>query len=462
MDNTMATCNGNQTRDMSRGVADITYNELNLPARIEFEDGATIEYLYSASGTKLAEIPSRIGLMAGNRRDYVGLIEYEQNKMTRIALTSGYITMADTLFHLFVPDHQGNIMAVIDAKSGKREHYHDYYPYGMPHVEINSSTTTLPPILPGFGTLSANEIIITPPQSGFPQIVIPSKNRRLYSAKELTTDYGLNAYDFAARWLAPAFPRFTTVDRFSEKYYVTSPYVYTAGNPINYTDITGDTIQTCTSNSSGNLVTYNYDPDKQNFVDYNGNAYDGKDYNVLGLMETLNQIGRGSIGKKVLGYLSNNTKNVLIRIKSKKGNHEYEANDEKISSIVLWDPLAPNYHKGDKLTSLAHELLGHSLDRIKGTIDESVWISTEMYSSFSKDITHAEKFAIHMENIIRAEQGYPLRKGYGYPDTEGISNVLDKNNRSIYFDINGNHLNNYMPVKSANRYIYKIRKSVIP
>ena len=109
--------NGNQTRDMSRGVADITYNELNLPARIEFEDGAAIEYLYSASGTKLAEIPSRIGLMAGNRRDYVGLIEYEQNKITRIALTSGYITIADTLFHLFVPDHQGNIMAVIDAKS---------------------------------------------------------------------------------------------------------------------------------------------------------------------------------------------------------------------------------------------------------------------------------------------------------------------------------------------------------
>ena len=232
--------NGNQTRDMSRGVADITYNELNLPARIEFEDGATIEYLYSASGTKLAEIPSRIGLMAGNRRDYVGLIEYEQNKMTRIALTSGYITIADTLFHLFVPDHQGNIMAVIDAKSGKREHYHDYYPYGMPHVEINSSTTTLPPILPGFGTLSANEIIITPPQSGFPQIVIPSKNRRLYSAKELTTDYGLNAYDFEARWLTPAFPRFTTVDPLAIDYGSMSPYAYCGGDPINRIDPTGN------------------------------------------------------------------------------------------------------------------------------------------------------------------------------------------------------------------------------
>ncbi|MBD5351040.1 MAG: hypothetical protein HDR89_09195, partial [Bacteroides sp.] len=35
-------------------------------------------------------------------------------------------------------------------------------------------------------------------------------NRRLYSAKELTTEAGLNAYDFAARWQSPALPIFTT------------------------------------------------------------------------------------------------------------------------------------------------------------------------------------------------------------------------------------------------------------
>ena len=50
------------------------------------------------------------------------------------------------------------------------------------------------------------------PTSTIPAAANRSDNRRLYSAKKLTTDHGLNTYDFEARWLAPAFPRFTTVE----------------------------------------------------------------------------------------------------------------------------------------------------------------------------------------------------------------------------------------------------------
>ena len=457
--------NGNQTRDMSRGVADITYNELNLPARIEFEDGATIEYLYSASGTKLAEIPSRIGLMAGNRRDYVGLIEYEQNKMTRIALTSGYITMADTLFHLFVPDHQGNIMAVIDAKSGKREHYHDYYPYGMPHVEINSSTTTLPPILPGFGTLSANEIIITPPQSGFPQIVIPSKNRRLYSAKELTTDYGLNAYDFEARWLTPAFPRFTTIDRFAEKYYPISPYVYTAGDPINFTDITGDSILVKAPNQQGYAEDYYYIPDQKKLVDFNGNTYVGSDEGTLALIDALNNICDGNRGKELLTELSNSTSIVMIRPKKysnkKARNGERSTNDNpSIYSVVTWFHNMPDLHGGKNFITLAHEL-GHSLDRLRGTINESTWYTVIKSDGSPFDVSYAEIFAIHIENIIRGEHGIPLRMYYEYDKTGiyDISKILIQNgNQSVYINQNGHPNPNFSPIKPNLRYKYNIQK----
>ncbi|MGM9853921.1 MAG: hypothetical protein ACI30N_08155, partial [Muribaculaceae bacterium] len=59
-------------------------------------------------------------------------------------------------------------------------------------------------------------------------------------AKELTPDLGLNAYDFEARTLTPAFPMFSQQDTHAEKYYPLSPYLYCAGNPINLVDPTGE------------------------------------------------------------------------------------------------------------------------------------------------------------------------------------------------------------------------------
>ena len=44
--------NGNLTQDLNRNIKDIQYNFLNLPQRIEFEDGSTTEYLYDADGRK--------------------------------------------------------------------------------------------------------------------------------------------------------------------------------------------------------------------------------------------------------------------------------------------------------------------------------------------------------------------------------------------------------------------------
>ena len=67
----------------------------------------------------------------------------------------------------------------------------------------------------------------------------PTVNRRKYGAKELTPDLGLNAYDFEARTLTPAFPIFLQPDPLTESYYPLSPYLYCAGNPINYVDPTG-------------------------------------------------------------------------------------------------------------------------------------------------------------------------------------------------------------------------------
>ena len=202
--------NGNLTRDMSRGVADVVYNELNLPRRVEFADGGRIDYLYSAAGTKLAETAFDAGGNRISRRDYAGQFEFASDTLERVHLPEGFMTEADGAYHAYIADYQGNIVGVYNTATGYFEQYTDYYPYGLPHASATS----------------------------------PDINRRKYGAKELTTDLGLNLYDFAARWHNPAFPAFTTPDPLAEKYKDLSPYLFCGGDPVNFVDPSGMYIDT--------------------------------------------------------------------------------------------------------------------------------------------------------------------------------------------------------------------------
>ena len=62
-------------KDLNKKIINIQYNYLNLPDRIEFEDGSSISYLYDAAGTKLRVVHS----IAGNTTttDYCGDVIYE-------------------------------------------------------------------------------------------------------------------------------------------------------------------------------------------------------------------------------------------------------------------------------------------------------------------------------------------------------------------------------------------------
>ncbi len=45
--------NGNQTKDLNRGICGIEYNCLNLPSRVDFTDGSRVTYTYDGGGRKL-------------------------------------------------------------------------------------------------------------------------------------------------------------------------------------------------------------------------------------------------------------------------------------------------------------------------------------------------------------------------------------------------------------------------
>ena len=195
--------NGNLTKDLNKGISGITYNFLNLPNVVTFSDGSTITYTYGADGTKLRTV-HKIGSTT-TTTDYCGNVVYENGVQKLLLTEEGYVTLSDSKYHYYLKDHQGNNRVVI-SQSGTVEETNHYYPFGGAFASTSN--------------------------------VQPYK----YNGKELDSKKGLNWYDYGARHYDAALGRFTTNDRFAEKYYSMSPYQYGANNPVNNIDVNGDTI----------------------------------------------------------------------------------------------------------------------------------------------------------------------------------------------------------------------------
>ena len=193
--------NGNLTKDLNKGIADIQYNVLNLPSTVSFSDGSTITYTYGADGTKLRTV-HKIGSTT-TTTDYCGNVIYENGTQKLLLTEEGYINLTGTQqYHYYLKDHQGNNRVVIN-QSGTVEETNHYYPFGGV-----------------FGTTGNTQ---------------PYK----YNGKEFDTKKGLNWYDYGARHYDAALGRFTTNDPLAEKYYSMSPYTYCADNPVKFIDPNG-------------------------------------------------------------------------------------------------------------------------------------------------------------------------------------------------------------------------------
>ena len=214
--------NGNMTKDRNKGISNITYNTMNLPSRIEFENGSRATYLYSADGTKLQVKyeTSYAGLLASGQPsgsastaiaqthtiDYVGDKIYEDGVLSRILIEGGYVDYSGEtpIYHTYLTDHQGNVRVVVDENAAVKQVNH-YYPYGALFAESTNGN------------------------------VQPYK----YNGKELDRMHGLDWYDHGARHNDAAIGRWHAMDPLCEKYYDVSPYAYCHNNPIMLFDLDG-------------------------------------------------------------------------------------------------------------------------------------------------------------------------------------------------------------------------------
>ena len=351
--------NGNLTKDLNKGITNISYNCLNLPSVVTFSDGSTITYTYAADGTKLKTV-HKTGSTT-TTTDYCGNVVYENGVQKLLLTDEGYVTLSDSKYHYYLKDHQGNNRVVI-SQSGTVEETNHYYPFGGAFASTSN--------------------------------VQPYK----YNGKELDSKKGLNWYDYGARHYDAALGRFTTNDRFAEKYYSMSPYQYGANNPVNNIDVNGDTIVV--------------NPNPNGLID-NVRIFFGFDTKYQkDVKADLQQLKKDDkeIGEMIIELEKSKNVHSITRTKRGKSNssgfdREKAKKDIPQGSIINYDPDVKTDINGNHRTpriGLSHELQ-HSSDVDKGIMS---------YENIGNGIPMREIRAINTENKIRKRTGDAKRTEY--------------------------------------------------
>ena len=207
---------GNMLYDGRRGLG-ISYNILNLPAKVVEKSGATAadgavkaEYLYSVDGIKQRVVDAT----GSNGYLYLGTLVLSKSGESYSLASTGFgggriIGTANNscLAYYYGTDHLGSVRVITDG-SGSVVERNDYYPLGMRTSTGNS----------------------------YPQL---TTNLYKYNGKEVQTignlgftDYGARMYDdFTGRWFVP--------DPLAEETVWSSPFSFNQNNPINRIDFTG-------------------------------------------------------------------------------------------------------------------------------------------------------------------------------------------------------------------------------
>ncbi len=238
--------------------------------------------------------------------------------------------------------------------------------------------------------------------------------------------------------------RFTTMDPLAEKYYSISPYAYVANNPMNATDPTGMWIQY--SDSTGQYRYNNgqweqYQTSGQHAGQYTAYAAAAGSF-MAGVLGGLNALNRNVTGNKLLGFFANdeNTATIISAAGNSRGDVNLaDIEDSSIGQIWLSStfqgspiPTERGIQTSPFWLDMGHEL-AHRQDVLKngGVQARAEWLTNP---DTGDKIPASEKYATHMENLMRADAGLSLRthyvkQGSGGWDDSRILNVGTRVNK---------------------------------
>lgn len=209
--------NGNLTKDQNKKVTEITYNHLNLPKKITFGTGNTIEYIYNAIGEKLEKniIENKVVI----NTKYLSGFQYKNDVLQFFPTAEGYVRNTSTNPATYVygyvfnyTDHLGNVRLSY-AQNAKKTgleilEENNYYPFGFKHAGYNTDN-----LQPGY--------------------------KYKYNGKEFQDELDLNLHDYGARNYDSALGRWMNIDPLAEQMRRFNPYTYALDNPVYFIDPDG-------------------------------------------------------------------------------------------------------------------------------------------------------------------------------------------------------------------------------
>jgi len=239
--------NGNMISDANKNISSITYNHLNLPTHIQFENGNNIDYLYNAIGTKVSKKVKTGAEYADT--DYLTGYQYRSsytqaqgNQSTAVLQyfphAEGYVQYKDgKFFYIYhYTDHLGNIRLSYtydnDTSMIRIMEENHYYPFGLKHDSYNTQHL-------GYSTYTDEDEITNYVLEEVPKFVGDGSYNYKYNGKEYQDELGLNAYDYGARNYDPALGRWMNIDPLAENSRRWTPYNYCYNNPLRFIDPDG-------------------------------------------------------------------------------------------------------------------------------------------------------------------------------------------------------------------------------
>ena len=206
---------GNMAKSIDKGLDTLKYSYLNKPEELDFGNGEKINYIYDGAGTKVAKIVKDGDALPESSLIYSGNFIYDLNQNLKYILMAEGRLVPDNdsyRFEYFMKDHLGNTRATYALSApglAQVAEYQHYYPFGMQMEALCYSSGA------------------------------DLENNHLYNGKELQKEYGLEWYDYGARFYDAELGRLHSIDPLAEKSRRWSPYSYCYNNPLIFVDLDG-------------------------------------------------------------------------------------------------------------------------------------------------------------------------------------------------------------------------------